>query len=84
MILTTFHAGLLPGDFFFLITKSSSKTVAELLHNAQKYMNAEDAVIAKGMVTKRKRDEGTSHNPDRKKETWGTGHALDKKKNLPN
>ena len=45
-------------------------------------MNAEDAVIAKGVMTKRKRDEGTSHNPDRKKETWGIRHALDKKKNL--
>ena len=47
-------------------------------------MNAEDAVIAKGVTTKRKKDEGTSHNLDRKKETQGTGHALDKKKNLPN
>ena len=45
-------------------------------------MNAEDAVIAKGVTTKRKRDEETSHNPDRKKETWGIRHALDKKKNL--
>ena len=45
-------------------------------------MNAEDAVIAKGVMTKRKRDEGTSHNPDRKKETRGIRHALDKKKNL--
>ena len=42
-------------------------------------MNAEDVIIAKGVTTKRKRTEGTSHNPDRKKETWGTRHALDKK-----
>ncbi|XP_075633605.1 uncharacterized protein LOC142606088 [Castanea sativa] len=45
-------------------------------------MNAEDAIIAKGVATKRKRDKGTNHNLDRKKETQGTGHALDKKKNL--
>ena len=32
-------------------------------------MNTEDVVIANGMVTKRKRDKGTNHNPDRKKET---------------
>ena len=39
-------------------------------------------MTAKGATTKRKRDEGTSHNPDRKKETRGTRHALEKKKNL--
>ena len=83
VILTTFQEGLLPGDFFFSITKSSSKTVAELLHKAQKYINAEDTVIAKGVMTKRKRDKGTSHNPERKKETRCTGNALDKRKNLP-
>ena len=32
-------------------------------------MNAEDAVITKGVMTKRKREEGTGHNLDRKKET---------------
>ena len=47
-------------------------------------MNAKNTIIAKGVTTKRKRDEGTSHNLDRKKETRGTGHALDKKKNFPN
>ena len=45
-------------------------------------MNAKDAVIAKGVTTKRERDKGTNHNPDRIKETWGTRHALDKKKNF--
>ena len=83
MILTTFQEGLLPGDLFFSITKSSPKTVAKLLHKAQKYMNAEDAVITKDVMTKRKRDKGTIHNPNRKKETQGTGNALDKRKNLP-
>ena len=83
VILMTFQAGLIPGDFFFSITKSSPKIVAELLHKAQRYMNAKDTVIAKGVMTKRKRDERTSHNPNRKEETQGTGHALDKKKSLP-
>ena len=82
VILTTFQAGLLLGDFFFLITKSPLKIVSELLHKAQKYMNEEDAVTAKGVTTKRKWDEGTSHNLNKKKETRGTGHALDKKRNL--
>ena len=61
---------MLPGDFFFSITKSPPKTVAELLRKAQKYMNAEDAVLAKEMKGKRKRDEGTSSNHNKKKETW--------------
>ena len=32
-------------------------------------MNAEDIEITKGVITKRKKEEGTSHNLDRKKET---------------
>ena len=34
VILTTFQAGLLLGDFFFLITKSPPKIVVELLRKA--------------------------------------------------
>ena len=64
--MTTFQARLLPGDFFFSITKSPPKIVVELLHKAQKYMNVEDTVAAKGVTTKRKQDEGTSHNPNKK------------------
>ena len=73
VILTTFQVGLLPGDFFFSITKSPPKTVMELLRKTQKYMNAEDAVLAKEMKGKRKKDEGTSRNRDKKKETRSVG-----------
>ncbi|XP_030930932.1 uncharacterized protein LOC115956775 [Quercus lobata] len=82
VILMTFQAGLLLRYFFFSITKSPPKIVAELLHKAQKYMNAEDIVTAKGVMTKRKWDKGTSHNPDRKNEARSIGHVADKKKNL--
>ena len=68
VILTTFQAGLLPRDFFFSITKSPPKKVAELLQKAQKYMNAKDAVLAKEMKGKRKRDKETSSNCDKKYE----------------
>ena len=64
---------MLLGDFFFSITKSPPKTVAELLRKAQKYMNAEDAVLTKEMKGKRKRDEGTSSNRDKKKEIQSVG-----------
>ena len=57
--------------------------MAKLLHKAQKYMNAKDAVTAKEMTSKRKRDEGTSNKPNRKKEARSIGHVADKKKNLP-
>ena len=72
-ILTTFQARLLLGDFFFSITKCPPKTVAELLWKAQKYMNAEDTMLAKEMKGKRKRDEGTINNCDKKKETRSVG-----------
>ena len=84
VILTTFQARLLPRDFFFSITKSPPKTVAELLRKAQKYMNAEDAVLAKEMKGKRKRDEGTSSNHNKKKETQSVRQTIGKKKELPN
>ena len=58
---------MLLGDFFLSITKSPPKTVVELLHKAQKYMNVEDVVLAKEMKGKRKRDEGTKSNRDKKK-----------------
>ena len=43
--------------------------VVELLRKTQMYMNAEDAVLAKEMKGKRKRDEGISSNRNKKKET---------------
>ena len=73
VILTTFKGGLLPRDFFFSITKSPQKTVAELLQKTQKYMNAEDAVLAKEMKGKRKRDKETSSNRNKKKEIRSVG-----------
>ena len=82
VILRTFQAGLLPRDFFFSITESPPKTVVELLKKAQKYMNAEDVVLAKEVKGKRKRDEGTSSNHDKKKESQSVRQTIGKKKEL--
>ena len=60
---------MLLGDFFFSITKTLPETFVKLLRKAQKYMNAEDAVLAKEIKGKRKRDEGKSSNHDNKKVT---------------
>ena len=69
--------------FLLLNHQESTKNSSKLLHKAQKYMNVEDAIVAKGVTAKRKRDEGTNHNPNKKKETWCIGHALDKKEEPP-
>ena len=73
---------MLPRDFFFSSTKSPPKIVAELLCKAQKYMNAEDEVLTKEMKGKRKKDEGTSSNCDKKKKTQNVGQTTGKKKEL--
>ena len=44
--LTTFKAGLRSRDLVASLAKNPSKTMAEMLIKAQKYMNAEDAVAA--------------------------------------
>ena len=45
-------------------------------------MNAKDAVLAKEMKGKRKRDEGTSSNHDKKKETRSVGQTQGKRRNF--
>ena len=44
--LTTFKAGLKSRDFVVSLAKNPPKTMAEMLMKAQKYMNAEDALVA--------------------------------------
>ena len=46
-------------------------------------MNPEDAVLAKEMKGKRKKDEGTSSNRDKKKVTRSVVQTIGKKKELP-
>ena len=73
---------MLHGDFFFSITKSPPKIVTGLLRKAQKYMNVEDAALAKEMKGKRKRNEGISNNHDKKKETRSVWQTTRKKREL--
>ena len=51
-----------------------------MLCKAQKYMNAEDSMVAKELKGKRKRDEGTNSNRDKKKETQRGGQITGKKR----
>ena len=41
-------------------------------------MNTEDAMLAKEMKGKRKRDKGPSNNRDKKKKTWNVGQTTGK------
>ena len=43
--LTTFKAGLRSKDLVASLAKNPPRTMAEMLLKAQKYMNAEDAVV---------------------------------------
>ena len=45
-------------------------------------MNVKDVVLAKEMKGKRKRDNGTSSNHDKKKETWSFGQTTRKNTKL--
>ena len=44
--LTTFKAGLKSKEFVASLAKNPPKTMAEMLLKVQKYMNAEDALVA--------------------------------------
>jgi len=60
-----FTRGLRPGEFLFSLYKNDSKMMVETLYKATKYMNAEDAMIARGDKPK-KRQKQDDHHPD-----WG-------------
>ena len=46
MQLTTFKVGLKSREFMASLAKNPPKTMAEMLLKAQKYINAEDALVA--------------------------------------
>ena len=56
--LTTFKAGLKSKEFVVSLTKNPPKTMVEMLLKAQKYMNAEDALVAIKDVEKTSDREG--------------------------
>jgi len=56
--MTTFQARLINHDLIFSLGKTPSTSMMDLLFKAQKYMNGEDALIAKGLMGKQKKDEG--------------------------
>ena len=62
VIMMTFQAGLNNPDLIFLLGKMPPTSMTDLLFKAQKYMNGEDALTAKGLTRKRKKEKlGDSH-----------------------
>lgn len=64
VVLTAFMGGLLPTRFLFSLSKSPLSNMAELILQAQKHMNAKDAMTVRRdhrnelwELSKRKRDE---------------------------
>ena len=66
VILTTFQVRLNNPDFIFSLGKMPSTSTTDLLFKAQKYMNGEDALTAKGLTGKWKKDK-TSDSQGKKK-----------------
>ena len=67
ILVTAFTNGLQKGKFLFSLYKNNPKTMSDVLYRATKYMNAEDALLAREeRLKKRERQEDTRHERGRK------------------
>jgi hypothetical protein len=55
VVLTTFISGLQPGDFLFSVYKDPPTSMLEMMYEAQRYMNGEEAIQARDTATGKKR-----------------------------
>ena len=78
ILVAAFTNGLKEGKFLFSLYKNDSKTMSEVLYRATKYMNAEDALLAREeRPKKRERQEDTWQDQGWKKVR--TGNRRDEK-----
>ena len=67
ILIAAFTNGLWKGKFLFSLYKNDPKTMSDVLYRATKYMNTEDALIAREEKPKmRERHEDTRQNRGRK------------------
>ena len=67
ILVASFTNGLKKGKFLFSLYKNDPKTMSEVLYWATKYMNAEDALLAREeRPKKRERQEDTQQDQGRK------------------
>ena len=82
ILVAAFTNGLKKGKFLFSLYKNDPKTMLEVLYKATKYMNAEDALLArKERPKKRERQEDTQQDQGQKKAR--TGDRRDEKRPKP-
>ena len=81
-MVAAFTNGLRKGKFFFSLYKNDLKTMSKVLYRAIKYMNAEDALLAREeKPRKRERLEDTRQDQGRKKPR--TGDRRDERRPKP-
>ena len=72
ILVVAFTNGLRKGNFLFSLYKNDPKTKSEVLYKATKYMNAEDALLAREeKPRKRERQEDTWQDQGQKKARTG-------------
>ncbi|XP_030923930.1 uncharacterized protein LOC115950814 [Quercus lobata] len=82
ILVATFTNGLRKGKFLFSLYKNDPKTMSEVLYRATKYMNAEDALLAReDKPKKRERQEDTRQ--DRGCKMARTGDRQDDRRSKP-
>ena len=82
ILVAAFTNGLRKGKFLFSLYKNNPKTMSEVLYRATKYMNAEDALIAReDKPRKRERLEDARQGQGRKKPR--TGDRRDERRSKP-
>ena len=82
ILVAAFTNGLQKGKFLFSLYKNDLKTMSEVLYRATKYMNAEDALLAReDKPRKRERLEDARQDQGRKKPR--TGDKRDERRSKP-
>ena len=82
ILMAAFTNGLQKGKFLFSLYKNDPKTMSKVLYRATKYMNAEDALLAReDKPRKRERQEDTRQ--DRGRKMARTGEQRDDRRSKP-
>ena len=69
VVLTAFISGLQAGDFLFSVYKDPPSTMTEMMYEAQRHMNGEEALLARDQTIGKKRKWEHSDRPGESHET---------------
>ncbi|XP_030970209.1 uncharacterized protein LOC115990519 [Quercus lobata] len=82
ILVAAFTNGLRKGKFLFSLYKNESKTMSDVLYRATKYMNAEDALLAREEKP-RKRERQKDTRQDRGRKMARTGDRRNERRSRP-